>query len=155
MKILHLTHTIHILRIYPTTFQSNPAYGCPSGRDTCGRAAGNDPITNFMDYTDDSCMNTFTSEQNTRMAAQWAQYRQTAGPVTPSPTKAPTTSNPTNPPVIPPPATPRPTRAPVKVATPCGPKFDRVACPSNGIISRDVCCSGQCFTKGGNRNLCK
>ncbi|NTX10241.1 zinc metalloprotease [Myxococcus sp. CA051A] len=57
-----------------TPAEASPAYGCPTGRNTCS-TAGNDPITNFMDYSDDSCMNTFTTGQSARMDSQALTYR--------------------------------------------------------------------------------
>ena len=58
-----------------TPAERSPAYGCPSGRDSCRRDAGNDPITNFMDYTDDYCMFEFTDCQTVRMHEQVGTYR--------------------------------------------------------------------------------
>ena len=63
--------------IADTPAEFSPAFNCPIGRDTCGGAskAGLDPIFNFMDYSQDSCMFMFTPLQVERMQAAWASYR--------------------------------------------------------------------------------
>jgi hypothetical protein len=60
-----------------TAAERGPAFDCPVGRDTCtgSKYAGLDPITNFMDYTDDACMFQFTAEQAFRTDGMFAQYR--------------------------------------------------------------------------------
>ena len=63
-------------RVDDTPQEASPAFYCPENRDTCP-APGADPVTNFMDYSQDSCMDHFTDGQAVRMQATWAQFRET------------------------------------------------------------------------------
>lgn len=57
-----------------TPKEAQPQFNCPEGADTCA-APGLDPIHNFMDYTQDSCMNMFTRGQAERMSDAWVAFR--------------------------------------------------------------------------------
>jgi hypothetical protein len=53
-----------------TPKQSGYNIGCPSGiRISCGNAPDGDMYMNYMDYTNDACINLFTEGQNARMRA--------------------------------------------------------------------------------------
>ncbi|KAI9346894.1 metalloprotease, partial [Obelidium mucronatum] len=80
-----------------TPAEASPASGCPVNRDTCTGAQwpGADPVTNYMDYSVDSCMTNFTPGQYARIQAQYAAYRNTgvvATTTTTTTTKAATTT---------------------------------------------------------------
>jgi hypothetical protein len=57
-----------------TPFEASPAFGCPVGRNSCP-APGDDPIHNYMDYTDDACYTEFTAGQQDRIQAIVPVYR--------------------------------------------------------------------------------
>jgi len=42
-------------------------FGCATGNDSCTADADTDMVENYMDYSDDACMNTFTADQVLRM----------------------------------------------------------------------------------------
>ncbi|WP_397363818.1 M43 family zinc metalloprotease [Olleya sp. R77988] len=46
---------------------ATPNYGCVVGTNSCAADPGNDMIENYMDYTDDACMNVFTVDQKARI----------------------------------------------------------------------------------------
>ena len=54
-----------------TPSEQQATYDCVDTM-TCGDP---DPIHNFMDYTDDACMNTFSAGQQSRMSSMFAMYR--------------------------------------------------------------------------------
>lgn len=49
----------------PVSYQAN--YGCQTNLDSCPNNPGKDMIENYMDYTNDICLNTFTQNQKDRM----------------------------------------------------------------------------------------
>ncbi|MBT6808545.1 MAG: zinc metalloprotease, partial [Flavobacteriales bacterium] len=60
----------------PTQQSSN--YGCPNFPSTSncsGNGSNGDMFMNYMDYTDDACMNMFSQDQKTRMIAAINTYR--------------------------------------------------------------------------------
>jgi hypothetical protein len=57
-----------------TPKEAHPQFDCPEGADTCS-APGLDPVHNFMDYTQDSCMYLFTEGQAQRMNDAWLDFR--------------------------------------------------------------------------------
>lgn len=62
-------------RVADTPAEAIPGYGCPLRRNSCPARPGVDPVENFMDYSDDSCMDHFTPGQDGRMDAQFTAFR--------------------------------------------------------------------------------
>lgn len=62
--------------IKDTPTESEPQFFC-AARDSCVGSPfkGDDPITNFMDYVDDVCMDNFTADQTKRMRKHWHAFR--------------------------------------------------------------------------------
>ena len=59
-----------------TPREAYPQFYCDAeDTDTCERSPGLDPIHNFMDYTQDSCMDMFTEGQSARMSDAWQAFR--------------------------------------------------------------------------------
>jgi hypothetical protein len=57
-----------------TPFEASAAFGCQVGRNTCPEP-GDDPIHNYMDYSDDACLTEFTPGQVDRMHEIVPVYR--------------------------------------------------------------------------------
>ena len=65
--------------IFDTPAERSAASGCPVGRNTCTQGLqglGPDPIRNFMDYTDDACMTTFSAKQDVFMDGAFTKFRE-------------------------------------------------------------------------------
>ncbi|HED66566.1 MAG TPA: zinc metalloprotease [Planctomycetes bacterium] len=58
--------------ICDTNAEKNARFGCPTNASSCGNL---DPVRNYMDYTDDTCMTHFTAEQANRIRCTMATYR--------------------------------------------------------------------------------
>ncbi|KAN0140019.1 Metallo peptidase [Lactarius tabidus] len=61
--------------VVDTPAEASPAFGCPASRNTRSTLEA-DPVHNFMDYTDDSCMTEFTDGQVLRLQEQVRKYRE-------------------------------------------------------------------------------
>ncbi|MGH9382507.1 MAG: choice-of-anchor D domain-containing protein [Thermoanaerobaculia bacterium] len=58
--------------ICDTEVEQSPRFGCPGGAQSCSSL---DPIDNYMDYSDDLCMERFTPEQMRRNRCTLLHYR--------------------------------------------------------------------------------
>jgi len=70
--------------IADTPPQASGSEGCPVGRDSCP-GDGPDLINNFMDYSYDACMTSFTKGQITRMREAAKAFRRPGGKTAPPP----------------------------------------------------------------------
>ncbi|KAK2820041.1 hypothetical protein FQN49_007778 [Arthroderma sp. PD_2] len=62
-------------RVSDTPAQKDASSGCPTSRDSCPDEPGLDPIHNYMDSSDDSCLTEFTPGQAKRMQEMYDEYR--------------------------------------------------------------------------------
>lgn len=76
-EIGHYLGLLHIFNDYgfcedndfcnDTPVQGTSSTSCNLNKDSCTNLAGKDMVQNYMDYTNDSCMNVFTQDQFRRM----------------------------------------------------------------------------------------
>jgi hypothetical protein len=59
-------------RICDTNSESSPTFGCPASQSSCNTR---DPFDNYMDYSDDLCMERYTPEQVRRMRCTVEHWR--------------------------------------------------------------------------------
>ena len=52
-----------------TPIAADANYSCNLSADSCPASPGNDQVQNYMDYTNDACMDTFTQDQKDRIQA--------------------------------------------------------------------------------------
>ena len=61
-----------------TPAEGTATSGCPAGKNSCA-GAGDDPIHNYMDYSDDACYDNFTAGQDARADVMMSTYRPLIG----------------------------------------------------------------------------
>jgi len=61
-------------QVADTPAEATATSGCPAGKNTCS-SPGDDPIHNYMDYSDDACYTEFTAGQDVRMDQMVPAYR--------------------------------------------------------------------------------
>jgi hypothetical protein len=59
--------------IADTQREDDPQFGCPMTQSSCG--GGLNPVENYMDYSDDTCMTKFTDEQANRIRCSMVNFR--------------------------------------------------------------------------------
>jgi len=59
--------------------ESTSTFGCPVNLNNCVGDGGNNPIHNFMAYSDDNCMDQFTPGQKMKVQQAWETYRHKVG----------------------------------------------------------------------------
>ena len=64
--------------ICDTPAEATATSGCPAGKNTCA-LPGDDPIHNYMDYSDDACYDNFTAGQDARADVLMSTYRPLIG----------------------------------------------------------------------------
>lgn len=59
----------------PSQDDGDNIFTCKQAEDTCPDKPGVDPVENFMNYSDDLCMDRFTAGQAERMSDSWVAFR--------------------------------------------------------------------------------
>ncbi|KAK5653330.1 hypothetical protein OQA88_9021 [Cercophora sp. LCS_1] len=65
----------HVLDTPKMRWTEGMSGGCDKGLDSCPGVEGRDPVENYMSWSSDECMTTFTRGQAERMYEVWDRYR--------------------------------------------------------------------------------